>query len=162
MADEPTRLLAPDTASVAAEQLHDLGRALDERRSSAKRYRNCRDRMEHLYRKAKSRALIDPSLDGRNKEERDARAHEWKLDGDTRAEAAQVAEAMGLDGTVPETVGELRWLRDRAEGLAEAASAAAYDQREQLRGWTVVASWAKAERHDVMEGPAAAQDPRAA
>lgn len=141
---------APQTAAVAAEQLHELGKELDNRRTNAKQYRNCRDRMEHLYKRSRSRALIDPTLDGKNAPEREARAHEWPLDGDTRVEAGKVAEAMGLGETVPTTVGELRWLRDRAEGLAESASAAAYDMRDRLKGWMVVASWAKSERDDVM------------
>lgn len=136
---------APNNAAEAADQLSHLVTQLLAARDHAKTYRNCRDKAETLYRGCKSRALIDPTLDGRNQAERDARAHEWTLDGDRRAEAVAVAESMGLTGFVPETVGDLRWLRDRSEGLAESASARAYDLRAALSGWQTVASMAKAE-----------------
>lgn len=136
---------APNNAAEAADQLANLVNQLLTARENARIYRNCRDKAETLYRTTKSRALIDPALDGRNQAERDARAHEWNVDGDRRAEAAQVSESMGLENFVPATVGELRWLRDRAEGLAEAASARAYDLRAALSGWQTVASMAKAE-----------------
>ena len=136
---------APHTAAEAADQLNDLAKMLADARSHAKKLRNCRDKMEQLYRTAKSRALIDPTLDGKNQAERDANAHEWSLPGEVREEAARAAEAMGLEGTVPTTVGDLRWLRDRAEGLSEHWSATAYDRRHVLSGWLVVASMAKQE-----------------
>ncbi|MFA9446341.1 hypothetical protein [Egicoccus sp. AB-alg6-2] len=58
---------------------------------------------------------------------------------------AKLATSMGLDGTVPLTVGDLRWLRDRAASLADSHSAKAYDARALVGAWTVVASMAKHE-----------------
>lgn len=139
------RFTAPTTAAEAAEQLSALVDGLLDARTAAKKYRNCRDKAEDLYRSRKHRALIDPELDGRNKEIREARAHQWKLEAAERAEAEQVATAMGLEGFLPETVDDLRWLRDRAEGLAEAASAKAYDLRAALSAWSVVAAMSRSE-----------------
>lgn len=136
---------APNNAAEAAEQLAHLVTQLLAARDHAKTYRNCRDKAEDLYRKRKHRALLEPELDGRNKEAREASAHQWPQPADVRAEAEQVAEAMGLPGYTAATVDDLRWLRDRAEGLAEAASARAYDLRAALSGWQTVASMAKAE-----------------
>lgn len=137
--------IAPDNAAVAAAQLRVLVDELLRAREAAKKYRNCRDKAEDLYRSRKHRALLEPSLDGRNAAERDARAHQWPQPAEVRAEASQVADAMGLPGYTPETVDDLRWLRDRAEGLAEAASARAYDLRSALSGWQVVAAMARSE-----------------
>lgn len=143
--DRPVPDSAPQSAAEAAVQLSALVDRLMTARHHAQKYRNCRDKAETIYRTCRSRALIDPNLDGRNQAERDAYSHEWGLDGDRRAEAAQVAEAMGLEHFVPETVGDLRWMRDRADGLAEAASARAYDLRSALSGWQVVAAMARSE-----------------
>lgn len=137
--------VAPDTAVEAAAQLYDLVDELLKARELAKKYRNCRDKAEDLYRSRKHRALLEPELDGRNAAERDARAHQWPQPADVRAEAGRVAEAMGLPNYTPETVDDLRWLRDRAEGLAEAASARAYDLRSAMSGWQVVAAMARSE-----------------
>ena len=162
MADEPTRLPAPDTAQVAAEQLHDLGKTLDDRRRTALRLRAARDDAETLYRTEKSKAQL--IAEGRNAEERAAQVELTPVADRVIVEGHDIAVRLFGDGAdwKPETVGDLRWLRDRADGMASATDAAAYDARERIKAWVMVASMAKAERHDVMEGPAAAQDSRAA
>lgn len=135
---------APLNAAEAAGQLDDVWHDLWKAREAAAKHANVHAKAETLYRTCKSRALIS-GLDGRNQAERDAQAHEWPLTDQHRVEATQVAEAAGLDGWTPETIGDLRWLRDRAGGLAESWSAKAYDQRARISAWQTVASMAKAE-----------------
>lgn len=148
---------APQTAQQAAEQLHYLGGELDDRRRKALRFRAAKDDAEGIYRREVAVRIV--TVEGSNKEERDGRVKGAPLSDGVQREAAAVAERLGLSGWVPKTVGELRWLRDRADGIAEATSAAAYDVRARLKSWTVVAGWGRAEwedttrmRHEVQAG----------
>lgn len=146
---------APQTASEAAAQLFELGKKLDGRRRTAARLRNALDDAEALYKGQKWRALAG-GVEGRNAEEREAHAMLVELSPDVKLEAAKVAERAGIAGWMPGSIDDLRWLRDRAEGIAEAAAAAAYDTRDELRAWQSVASWSRSEFEQITRGPAEA------
>lgn len=146
---------APQTAAVAAEQLHELGNKLDARRRTSLRMRAARDDAEYLYRSQKHAAFVR-GVPGKNAEERDAHAMTVTLEPDVRLAATDVADRLELKGWTPSDIDDLRWLRDRADGIAEATSAAAYDSRDMVRAWVMVASMAKAERDDVLRGHAEA------
>lgn len=141
MNDKP--LPAPQCASDAAEQLHILQQDLEIARAYARQYGTAADRAEHLYRREQSKAWMH--VEGRNAEERGAAVHEWPLRDVALEDSAAVSEAMGLDGAPCRTVGELRWLRDRAQRLADQWSATAYDRRNRVSAWMTVASMAKTE-----------------
>ena len=144
MNDQP--MPAPQCAADAAEQLHALQRELEQARTFARQYGTAADRAEHLYRRESAKAWM--RIEGKNKEERDAAVHEARLldlPGDGPEESGRLSEAMGLDGAPCETVGELRWLRDRATRLADQWSATAYDRRNRVSAWMTVASMAKTE-----------------
>lgn len=134
---------APTNAHEAAVQLDVLQTKLEEARTFARKYGTAADRAEHLYRRESSKAAMQ--AEGRNAEERAAQVHEWRLTGDALPESAAVAEAMGLGSDPCQTVGELRWLRDRAQRLADEWSATAYDRRARMGAWMTVASMAKSE-----------------
>lgn len=135
----------PMNAAEAAAQLHEHGQILDERRRTALRLRAVRDDAETLYRTEKAKAYL--VCDGRNAEERSSTVELSPLTDQVIVDAHALAKRLFGDTSdwKPATVGDLRWLRDRAEGMSEATSAAAYDARERLKAWTSVASMAKQE-----------------
>jgi hypothetical protein len=134
---------SPGSSIEAAEQLFELQDDLEKARTFARQYGTAADRAEWLYRRERSKAAIQ--VTGRNGEEREAKVLLWELDGPSRVEAAGVSEAMGLGEQPVDTVGELRWLRDRAQRLADEWSATAYDRRNRVSAWMTVASMAKSE-----------------
>lgn len=134
---------APQCADDAAVQLHHLQDKLEEARSFARAYGTAADRAEHLYRREQSKAAMQ--VEGRNAEERTAQVHEWELAGEALTDSAAVSQAMGMGESPCRTVGELRWLRDRAQRLADEWSATAYDRRNRVSAWMTVASMAKTE-----------------
>lgn len=135
---------APAHAADAAEQLHQLQVELEQARTFARQYGSAADRAEHLYRRESAKAWM--RIDGRNKEERESAVHESRLGPDAQEDGRLVAEAMGLgEAQDVATVGELRWLRDRASRLADEWSATAYDRRNRVSAWMTVASMAKSE-----------------
>lgn len=141
-----TTLTSPQTSHEAATQLDHLGKRLDDARTIAEKHATLRDRFEQMYRKAAAKALMhDEVRDLRSEDRRKAAVQDWTLTADERSDAAKLAETMGLAGTVPDCVGDLRWLRDRAASLADSHSAKAYDARQLVSAWTVVASMAKHE-----------------
>lgn len=142
-------MIAPTTAALAAEQLSDMRKTLDERRRTAAKLRAAKDDAEALYKGQRWRVLV-AGVPGRNAEEREAHAMTQALLPDPRVEAAGIAERVGIKEWTPDTLDDLRWLRDRADGIAEAASAAAYDTREMVKAWTSVASWSKSEYEQTM------------
>ena len=144
---------APQTSMEAASQLHRLSEELTETRRTAARLRAAHDDSESLYKRRLWRVLA-AGVDGRNGEEREAKAMTTPLVGEVRAEAAEIADRVGIKGWQPDTIADLRWLRDRSEGIAEAARDACYDRRTALQSWTSVVSWAKAEYEQTMRGAA--------
>lgn len=143
---EPASMPAPHTSHDAAEQLHRLGTDLDQARDLAETHARLRDRFEQMYRAASAFAgMHDEVIDLKSEDRRKHAVHGWPLRPSEREDGAKLAETMGLDGTVPDKVGDLRWLRDRAASLAESWSAKAYDRRARLSGWLVVAGMARAE-----------------
>ena len=142
---------APHDASSAAAALDDLHTHLETARTYARQYGTAADRAEHLYRRESAKAWMH--VEGRNADERNAAVHERELEGQALDESAQVAVAMGLDATPCRTVGELRWLRDRAVRLAEQWSATAYDRRSLISAWMTVASMAKSEAELAGQSP---------
>lgn len=134
---------SPSSSHEAADQLLELQADLEQARVYARQYGTAADRAEWLYRRERSKAAIQ--VDGRNGEEREARVLLWELDGPTKVESAAICEAMGLTDMPVETVGELRWIRDRAQRLADEWSATAYDRRNRVSAWMTVASMAKTE-----------------
>ena len=144
---------SPLTAQEAAEQVHELTKELDDRRRTAARLKAAKDDAEALYKSQKWRVLA-AGVPGRNAEEREAHAMKQELAPDVRSDAASVAEKVGIKGWTPATLEDLRWLRDRADGITDASSAASYDTREKLKAWTSVLSWARAEYEQTMRGAA--------
>lgn len=137
---------APTNAAEAADQLGDLGTKLEQARNVAEKHATLRDRFEQLYRQSSARALMHDEVIGlRSEDRRKAAVQDFSLSPEIREMGAKLAETMGLDGTAPMTVGDLRWLRDRAASLADSHSAKAYDARALVSAWTVVASMAKHE-----------------
>lgn len=139
----PPTFTAPGNAAQAAEQLSDLLAKLEQARTYARSYGTAADKAEHLYRREKAKAAI--VVDGPNADVRDGLIHQHKLDGEARQESAQVAEAMGLSAGSADTVGELRWLRDRAGRLAGEWSATAYDRRAAVGAWQTVVALVRSE-----------------
>ena len=144
---------APETAMQASQQLHKLSERLTETRRTAARLRAAQDDAEALYKGQRWRALAG-GVEGRNADEREAKAMGLSLNSETRVKASEVAARANMPGWTPETLDDLRWLRDRSVGIAEAASAAAYDCRQLLGAWTSVVSWAKSEYEQTMRGVA--------
>ena len=142
---------APHDAASAAAALDDLHTHLETARTFARQYGTAADRAEHLYRRESAKAWM--KVDGRNADERAGRVHEWPLTDDALTDSAEVAEASGMSATPCRTVGELRWLRDRAVRLAEQWSATAYDRRALISAWMTVASMAKSEAELAGQGP---------
>lgn len=136
---------APLNAAEAASQVAKIWGDLYEARTAAEKAAKAAASLDNVYRTAKSRALLDPSLDGANQAQRDAAAHEWPASAAHRDRADLLATSVGMAGTAPETVGDLRWLAKRVEAMADASSARAYDERGRLQAWMTVMSMAKAE-----------------
>lgn len=140
-------LVSPQTSHDAAQQLDQLGTKLEDARTVAEKQAMLRDRFEQMYRRASAKALMhDEVRDLKSEDRRKAAVQDWPLTADERHDGSKLAETMGLPGTVPDTVSDLRWLRDRAGSLADSYSAKAYDARQLVSAWTVVASMAKFER----------------
>lgn len=155
MADR-TPLTSPGNSHDAAQQLDGLGLKLERARDFAEKHATLRDRFEQLYRAASARALMhDEVLTLKSEDRRKAAVQDWPLTPDDREMGGKLATAMGLDGTVPLNVGDLRWLRDRAASLAESHAAKAYDARQMVSAWTVLASMAKFEAELARVGRAA-------
>lgn len=137
---------APQNSHEAADQLAGLSKTLRDHRDHAGKHALLRDRFERLYRRESAKATLhDEVSDLSSADKRKAAVDEWRLGADVKHEGGQLCEAMGLAGTVPDTVGDLRWLRDRAASLADSWSAKAYDARTELEGWRTVASMARSE-----------------
>lgn len=140
-----TPLTSPQTSHDAATQLDGLAQELDDRRRTATRLRAARDAAETLYRREKAKAQM--LAEGRNADERAAWVELCPLDDRVIVEGHAVAVRLWGDASdvKPDNVGDLRWLRDRAEGMADGTSAAAYDARDKLKAWVMVASMSKSE-----------------
>jgi hypothetical protein len=136
-------LNAPGSSHEAAEQLLELQDDLEQARTYARQYGTAADRAEWLYRRERSKAAVQ--ITGRNDKEREAKVLLWPLDEDAQALSVGIAGAMGLGEQPAETVGDLRWMRDRAQRLADEWSATAYDRRNRVSAWMTVASMAKTE-----------------
>lgn len=136
---------APHTSHDAAQQLHELSGVLDTRRREAVRLRAVRDAAEHLYRREQAKARLQ--AEGRNADDRASAVELHPLTAEVQVEGLTVARRLWSDAydEAPTTVGDLRWLRDRAEGMAEGTSAAAYDARDRMRAWQSVVGFAKSE-----------------
>lgn len=141
MTDVPP-IESPHTSADAASQVQTLREQLKTRRSEAKRWRSIRAYAERLYRKAEAIARL--SADGTSEKVRDAQVNRSPVPGEVLERVASLVEAMGVDES-PSTVGDLRWLRDRADDLAESATEAAYDDRAVLSGWQMVAAMSRQE-----------------
>lgn len=141
MSDVPP-IEAPHTAADAARHVQTLREQLGHRRSEAKRWLSIHAYAEKLYREAEAMALL--RAEGSSDKVRDAEKILAPVDGSLVDNAASLVEAMGMEDA-PETVGDLRWLRDRAKNLAESASAAAYDDRAVLSGWEKVSAMSRQE-----------------
>ena len=144
---------APQTSMEAAAQLHSLSQELTETRRTAARLRAAHDDAEALYKGQRWRALAG-GVEGRNADEREANAMVRTLDPDVRVKAAGIAARANMPGWTPDTLDDLRWLRDRSAGIAEAARDACYDRRVLVQSWTSVVSWAKSEYEQTMRGAA--------
>lgn len=136
-------ITTPHTSHDAAVAVEALRNELDRRRNFAGKHSNTLAKCEHIYKRERAKAHLQ--IDAPNAEKRESMAYEWQIDPDVRVEAAAVAEAMGLDGYGPTTVGELRWLRDRARSLAETWRDRAFDAREDVKAFVMVAAMAKQE-----------------
>ncbi len=143
---------SPETAAEASQQLHKLSNRLTETRRTAARLRAAQDDAEALYKGQRWRALAG-GVEGRNADEREANAMTLALTSDAKVKATDIAGRANMPGWTPDTLDDLRWLRDRAVGIAEAASAAAYDCRGLVQSWTSVVSWAKSEYEQTFRGP---------
>ena len=136
---------APMHAADAAAQVDALSSTLDDRRRTALRLRGVRDDAETLYRREQSKARL--VVEGRNADDRAANVELSPLSDAVIVEGHGLACRLFGDESdwKPESVGDLRWLRDRAEGMADATSASAYDARERLKSWSSVAAMARSE-----------------
>lgn len=143
MTDEQITVTSPHTSHDAAQMVDKLRSELDRRRTFAGQYANTLAKCEHIYKRERAKAYLQ--IEAPNAEKREAQAHEWLLHGDVKVEAAAVAEAMGLSGYAPQTVGELRWMRDRAKSLSETWRDRAFDAREDVKAYVMVAAMAKQE-----------------
>lgn len=138
-------IVAPSSSHEAAAQLDMLGKQLDDRRRTAIRLRAARDDAENVYRREQSKARL--VAEGRNADDRAAFVELAPVTDQVVVEGHGIGVRLFGEGSdwKPETVGDLRWLRDRAEGMADATSAAAYDSRERIKAWTSVAAMARSE-----------------
>ena len=143
MSEETFTVTAPHTSHDAAQAVEHMRRELDNRRTFAGNYAKALAKCEHVYKRERAKAYIQ--IDAPNAEKREAQAYQWPLPGDVKVEAAVVAESIGLDGYVPENVGDLRWLRDRSASLAETWRDRAFDARKDLEAYVMVAAMAKQE-----------------
>lgn len=143
MGDETFTVTAPHTSHDAAVAVEAMRRELDRRRTFAGKHANTRAKCKHLHKRERAKAHLQ--IEAPNAEKREAQANEWPLSGDVKVEAAAVAEAMGMDGYVPQTVGDLEWMRERSESLAETWRDRAFDARKDIEMWVMVAAMSKQE-----------------
>lgn len=141
MTDVPP-IESPHTSADAAQHVQTLREQLKTRRSEAKRWRSIHAYAEKLYNEASDICRL--SADGSSKELRDAQVRLSAVPGQMLDRVATLVEAMGVDES-PSTVGDLRWLRDRAGNLAESATEAAYDDRAVMSAWEKVSAMSRQE-----------------
>lgn len=133
---------APHTAADAARHVQTLREQLKTRRSEAKRWRNIRAYAEKVYNEASDICRL--SADGPSEKVRDAQVRLADIPDGLADRVTTLVKAMEIE-ELPATVGDLRWLRDRAADLAESATEAAYDDRAVLSGWEKVSAMARQE-----------------
>ena len=137
---------APHNAAEAAEQCTALSKLLEDRRDDAETFARLRDRFAAMYHEHQSYATLhDEVINLGSEDRRKAKVRTWPLPADAKQEGGRLCTAMGLEGVVPSTVGDLEWLRDRASSMADSWSAKAYDAKAELSSWQTVASMVKSE-----------------
>lgn len=141
MTDVPP-IESPHTSQDAAQHVQTLREQLKTRRSEAKRWRSIHAYAEKLYREAEDISRL--SADGTSEKIRDAQVRLAPIPSEVLEGVASLLEAMGMDES-PTSVGDLRWLRDRAGNLAESATEAAYDDRSVLSAWEKVSAMSRQE-----------------
>ena len=130
----PHDTIAPHTYHDAHEGTTQIRRERIRLRDEAEKYMMLRSDFEDAYRKAKHRATGQAG--GKNAEEREANANLEPLDAALVAKVeSKLGKAEWLVGWTPASVGDLRWLRDRAEDAAKSFANKAYDAIEDQRDY---------------------------
>ena len=135
----------PNTAAEAASQL-ELMRQWHQRVTETQRSRDeAAEDAERLYRREQSKAVLVHKDDARNATVLDALVNQQTLSPDAMAESGLIQQKLGLGHDPCKTVGELRYLRGLAVGMADRAKQAVRDAASFRQAWQTVASMAKAE-----------------
>lgn len=135
----------PNGASEAAAQL-ELLRQWYEQVSAVQRTRDeAAEDAERLYRREQGKAILTYKDDAKNAAVLEAMVNSHKLTPDAAAESGLIQQKLGLGHDPCATVGELRYLRGIAVGMADRAKQAVRDAASFRQAWQTVASMAKAE-----------------
>lgn len=104
--------------------------------------RDAADDAEAIYRRAQAKALL--FADGRSQDVREAQVDQHEVDGHEQASATAVSRLVGIEAT-PDTVGDLRWLRDRMRSMADVAKQQVRDSADEMDAWRGVLGMARDE-----------------
>ena len=135
MADTyPHHTIAPHTYNDAHKGQAEIRQARTALRDEAEKFMRLRSDFEDAYRKAKHRVI--GKVGGKNADEREAAANLHELDAVVAEKvASKLAKAGWMQGWKPANIGDLRWLRDRADDAARSFSKKADDAIEDQRDY---------------------------
>lgn len=135
----------PHAAAEAAAQL-ELLRQWHVRVTETQRARDeAAEDSERLYRREHSLAVLRYADESKNAAVLDANVNTHVIGADAQAESGLIQQKLGLGHDPCKTVGELRYLRGLAVGMADRAKQAVRDAASFRAAWSTVASMAKAE-----------------
>ena len=109
---------------------------------------------ERLYRREQARAVLIHKDDAKNAAVLEALVTQHAINADASAESGLIQQKLGLGHDPCRTVGELRYLRGLAVGMADRAKQAVRDAASFRSAWQSVAGMAKVEAQFVQSGGA--------
>lgn len=143
---------APNTAAEAASMLDALQAEYRTVVSVQRTRDEAAEDAERLYRREQAKAVLTYKDDARNAAVLDAMVTEHPLSADAAAESALVQQKLGLGHDPCSTVGELRYLRGLAVGMADRAKQAVRDAASFRSAWQSVLGMAREEAKYVRTG----------
>ena len=146
------QITPPNTAAEAASQLDTL-RVWYQQCTQVQRTRDeAAEDAERLYRREQHKAVLTYKDDAKNAAVLEAMVSEHRLSADAAAESGLVQQKLGLGHDPCATVGELRYLRGLAVGMADRAKQAVRDAASFRSAWQSVLGMAKVEAEYVRTG----------
>lgn len=145
MSGHPTFAGSPQGSAEAAQQLEILRQWYQQVVATQRSRDECAEDAERLYRREQSVAVLTHQDDAKNNTVLEALVNQHRIGPDAAAESGAIQQKLGLGHDPCSTVGELRYLRGLAVGMADRAKQAVRDASSFRTAWQSVASMAKAE-----------------